>query len=346
MSENENENISFDFEIVVTPEAPTLQSTLAGLKAFVANVDASYVSQPITAGNIKEAKSSLADFRKIRKAVLGKMKEVKDEILKPWNDLNEEVLATLAQLDHIEQEMNSGITAVVEAEKQAKHQAVVDLITAELAKLPAEVALVIKGYFDPRWENKTTTDKEIVKDFQRLADAAAATVSAIKGSKHEAQLLGVFQEHYSFAEVSSAISRYAAEDERMAKIEEERALQAQKDAQEREIRRQREAQEAKDRAEAIANAAEAMANANTEPDEPVGETPYGPEGPARQTSITDPGVVLTCTFFCCGTKEDIARLVKFGKETGAFLRRISKIEIASQDVIDDFKNDANYMEAR
>lgn len=339
MSENENENISFDFEIVVTPEAPTLQSTLADLKAFVANVDASYVSQPITAGNIKEAKSSLADFRKIRKAVLGKMKEVKDEILKPWNDLNEEVLATLAQLDHIEQEMNSGITAVVEAEKQAKHQAVVDLITAELAKLPAEVALVIKGYFDPRWENKTTTDREIVKDFQRLADAAGATVSAIKGNPHEAQLLGVFQEHYSYSEVAMAISRYAAEDARMAEIEEARILQAQKDAQEREACRQREVQEAKARAEA-------MANANTEPDEPVGETPYGPEGPARQTSITDPGVVLTCTFFCCGTKEDIARLVKFGKETGAFLRRISKIEIASQDVIDDFKNDANYMEAR
>ncbi|MFA6934670.1 MAG: DUF1351 domain-containing protein, partial [Sphaerochaetaceae bacterium] len=305
MQENESTDISFDFEVVVTPEVPTIQSTLADLRTFVETVDASYVSKPITLENVKEAKSSLADFRKIKKAVLGKMKDVKDEILKPWNELNDLVVAELNKLDHIEIEMNAGISAVVEAERLAKHQAVVDLIAAERAKLSTEVALVIKDYFDPRWENKTTTDKEIIKDFQRLADAASATVSAIKGNKHEAQLLGVFQDHFSYSEVSLAIERYRAQDEQMAKIEEARALRI---AQEEENRKIREAQEAKDRAEAKARAeaaaaAAAEAAANAEPEEPA---PV-PE-PVRQPSIMDPGILLTCTFLCCGTKENIAEL--------------------------------------
>ena len=337
--EEKVEEMSTEFGVTIVPGTISLESTKDQLKSFIETVKASYISQPITSKNVVSAKKDLANVRKIGKQVTGKMASVKKELLAPFDALNAEIKSILSGLDEIESEMDTGIKAVAEAEREEKSKTAKAIMAEMLKAESPDVNALLSEYWDDSFSLKSTSEPSMRNKFSSVIEFAKATSENIKGTPHEAQLISVFKQTFSFSSVMDEKQRLEKQDEEYARLQQLRQEQARLAAEKAEAARI--AQE-----EARAKQAQECETTQPEPETPPESQETTPEPKPEQRRdmrvITAPfefsgstsdnledvlnyansiGVEVVTSFVVTGTVDGISDMIRFANELGVQAKR-------------------------
>ena len=209
-----------------------------------------YKNLDVTEDTVKESKKDIATLRKIRKAVDDRRKEIKAAYMDPYNGLDRQVKELTALID----EPISIISAkndVFEQKRIEEKRVHIKNLWDENIKIPGTD---ISVFYNPSWENVTTTDASIKSDISQLNvnyESGVQTLKAFEdvGEAEIEQAIKVFvsnkldlskavieihhfREHKKMMEEQA--KRDAEREAERARIEEERKLAQEKANAERE----------------------------------------------------------------------------------------------------------------
>ena len=215
------------FEFNATALQTTIDSNVEDLKAWVAEVSNSYQGGVVTYENRVAAKADLAMLRKLRKAIDSKVSGIKNDLLEPFTGFKAQVAEACRPIDDLIRELNSGLIRVEEERIAQKKSEVEELKNEILSKENEDVRTVVEGYWNDKWLNASTTEKQISADLASVIDQTVAALEAIRGSKFEAQLLNTFKQNYSYRDVTAKKKQLEEQD---AELERIKALRAHEEA--------------------------------------------------------------------------------------------------------------------
>lgn len=215
--------------IRVSSECGKVSLNFEEAKAFLEGQLANYQGIIFTEDTKKDAKNTVADLRKQKKAFQDRVKDVKKEYCLPLDNF----LAQAKQLEAMFDEPINFITTQIEdfeakriaEKKEAINQAYLEVVPEEL-----RTVVVLSKIYDSKWENATTTLKQIKDDMSASVCNARSAVETIKAMKSdmETKALVIYSETFDLAQAINFIHRY--EEEKKEILEQER-IRAEKEKQ-------------------------------------------------------------------------------------------------------------------
>ena len=219
---------------VQAPQAQPIVFNYEELKEALTTALADYKGRIYTEDTIGEAKKDKAKLNNLKKALSDERITRKKDFMKPFEVFEGQVKDLCGMID----EATSGIDSQLEIYEQnritEKREAIKSMF-AEIASGYDINFITLEKIYNPKWENKTTTDKTIATEITEAFEKATRDLEII--SKMPRYAFEATEVYKSTFDISKAI----AEGERMANIAE-----AKKQA---EIEAQRRAEEARLRAE-------------------------------------------------------------------------------------------------
>ena len=225
--------MEFELKVQATQAQPVVWN-YGELKEALTTELAGYKGRIYTEDTVGEAKKDKAKLNNLKKALSDERISRKKDFMKPFETFEEQVKDLCGMID----EATSGIDSQLEIYEQnritEKREAIKSMF-AEIASGYDINFITLEKIYNPKWENKTTTDKTIATEITEAFEKATRDLEII--SKMPRYAFEATEVYKSTFDISKAI----AEGERMANIAE-----AKKQA---EIEAQRRAEEARLRAE-------------------------------------------------------------------------------------------------
>ena len=225
--------MEFELRVQATQAQPVVWN-YGELKEALTTELADYKGRIYTEDTVGEAKKDKAKLNNLKKALSDERISRKKDFMKPFETFEAQVKDLCGMID----EATSGIDSQLEIYEQnritEKREAIKSMF-AEIASGYDVDFITLEKIYNPKWENKTTTDKAIATEITAVFDKAINDLAII--GKLPSYAFEATEVYKSTLDLNKAI----AEGERMAKIAE-----AKKQA---EIEAQRRAEEARLRAE-------------------------------------------------------------------------------------------------
>ena len=196
----------------------------------------------------KDAKETVANLRKDKKALQDKVKAVKSEYMKPFEEFNSKAMELIGLYDEPINYINEQVTAFEEKRKEEKREQIQDLYYEIIPEVEWQAVLPLAKIANPKWENATTTTKSIKEEIMRFKQDAKTAYTAIKAmaSDKEAEALEMYKRTFNLNECMDYLNRY--EQQKKEVLERERQRE-QREAEER-IRAEERAKMAQEQAQA------------------------------------------------------------------------------------------------
>lgn len=158
--------------------------------------------------SVKAAKKDKATLNKLKKAIDDKRKEIKKVYMQPYTVVEAQAKELIALIDE-PLALIAGFIAREEAEeKEVRRKDIAAYFYQNSAALGdlAEAIFTSPAFYDPKWENKSTTAKTYQGAIIEKINAAAVDISTIRatGGKHTAALL----ERYIGTLSTSSLAEY------------------------------------------------------------------------------------------------------------------------------------------
>lgn len=238
---------------VQAPKTQPIVFNFEELREGLSTALADYKGRVYDESMLAEAKADTANLNKLKKALNDERIFRKKEFEAPFKVFEDQVKELCGMID----EATSGIKAQLDTYEQKRIEEKREAIKTTFCEIASQYDaldfITLEKIYNPKWENKTTTDKTIATEITAVFDKAINDLAII--SKMPSYAFEATEVYKSTLDLNKAI----AEGERMAKIAE-----AKKQA---EIEAQRRAEEARLRAEEEARRraeAEALMNKATE----------------------------------------------------------------------------------
>ena len=207
------------------------------LKAGLTTALADYKGRIYTEDTVGEAKKDKAKLNNLKKALSDERISRKKDFMKPFETFEEQVKDLCGMID----EATSGIDSQLEIYEQnritEKKEAIKSMFS-EIASGYDIDFITLEKIYNPKWENKTATDKAIATEITAVFDKAINDLAII--GKLPSYAFEATEVYKSTLDLNQAI----AEGERMAKIAEAKKqaeIEAQKRAEETRLRAEEEA---------------------------------------------------------------------------------------------------------
>ena len=174
---------------------------------------------------ITEAKEDTAKLNKLKKALSDERISRKKDFMKPFETFEEQVKELCGMID----EATSGIKAQLDTYEQKRIEEKKIAIRELFSEIAAEYDIdfiTLEKIYNPKWENKTATDKAIATEIDAVFEKAVndlAIISKMPNYSFEAK------EAYK---ASLDLNKALAEGERMAQVQEAKRQEALRKAQE------------------------------------------------------------------------------------------------------------------
>ena len=215
---------------------------------------AEYQGAVFTEESKSVAKAELASLRKTREEVEKRRKEVKAQCLVPYNDFEEKVKELLEIIDEPICLIDSQLKEM-EAERIRKRHGDVEKLYTECTGEWAEY-LPLKEIYVKKWDNATTSLKQIEKELLAMAEKVASEIGIIRNTQSEVveDALQVYQKSRDLGAALTRINIY--EDNKKRALEAERIRREQEEEQRRQAEIERAREEERKKIEEIAKARE------------------------------------------------------------------------------------------
>lgn len=252
-----------ELQIKISQEPAVIRCNFEDVKAQLSAKMAEYQGAVFTEESKSVAKAELASLRKTRDEVEKRRKEVKAQCLVPYNDFEEKVKELLEIIDEPICLIDSQLKEM-EAERIRKRHADVETLYAECAGEWAEY-LPLKEIYVKKWDNATTSLKQIEKELLTMIEKVSSEVAIIRNTQSDVvdDALQIYQKSRELGAALTRINTY--EDNKKRALEAERIRRQQEEEQrlQAEIERAREEERRK-----LEETLKAAAMAASEPEVP------------------------------------------------------------------------------
>lgn len=231
-----------------------------GIEKYLDEQLAVYRGMVFTEDSKADAKKTVAELRKQKKAFSDRVKEVKEEYMKPFNDFFQRASQIIAKYDEPVMFINGQIDAFEQKRVEEKKTRIQEIYEEFIGDMMEELPL--SRIYNPKWENATYTEKQIKDDIYQAKEKVKTGISTIKamGSDIEDRVIGQFLLDYDIQKAVLAITQHekdkaeilAREQEILRAEEEERIRKEEREKLEAELRHQEETQKAVEQAKAEA----------------------------------------------------------------------------------------------
>lgn len=243
-----------ELQIKISQEPAVIRCNFEDVKAQLSAKMAEYQGAVFTEESKSVAKAELASLRKTRDEVEKRRKEVKAQCLVPYNDFEEKVKELLEIIDEPICLIDSQLKEM-EAERIRKRHADVETLYAECAGEWAEY-LPLKEIYVKKWDNATTSLKQIEKELLAMVEKVASEVAIIRNTQSDVMddALQLYKKGRDLAAALTKINTYEGNKKRALEAERIRLQQEEEQRRQAEIERARE--EERRKLEEIAKARE------------------------------------------------------------------------------------------
>lgn len=251
--------MSQNHEVIITQQPALIQCDFDTVKSYLAERLQEYQGVIFTEDTKSDAKKTVAELRKEKKAFENRVKEAKADYMKPF-----EIFYGQAKelIEMYEQPINFISSQVAEFERKRiteKQEYIKNLYNEYIGDMAEYVPLA--RIYNEKWENVTTSRKAICEEIAGRRDEARNAICAIKNMNSEAEekAISIYKETLDLSKAMLHISQYEAQKQEIMAREQERLHQEEQDrirreertkleAEQRIIEAERRAQEEKDAA--------------------------------------------------------------------------------------------------
>ena len=174
---------------------------------------------------IAEAKSDTANLNKLKKALSDERISRKKDFMKPFETFEEQVKELCSMID----EATSGIKAQLDEYEQKrieeKRIAIRELFSEIASEYDALDFITLEKIYNPKWENKSVTDKAIATEITEVFEKAVKDLEIISKMPYYFEAKETYK-------LSLDLNKAIAEGERMAQVQEAKRQEALRKAQE------------------------------------------------------------------------------------------------------------------
>ena len=201
------------------------------IKNQLSKIVSDYDNLVYTDDKVKEAKSDIAELRKLRKAVEDKRKEIKNECLKPYEVIEEQAKELVALIDKPISSIDTQIKEYEVEQKKIRKERItafyVEVITEHMEDCPEMDACkndLYKRIYEDRWCNASAKVSEWQGVIRTSAEKVHEEIQTIKNmnSEFEKELIECYFKAYSLAEAISKNTELVALKEAMLQKEREK----------------------------------------------------------------------------------------------------------------------------
>lgn len=217
---------------IILSEHGKIQCDFNQMKAYLQERLAQYNGVLFTEDTKSDAKKTVANLRKEKKALIERVKEVKEEYMKPFNEFYAQVEEVIDMYDEPINFIN-GQVAEYEAKRIEEKKVLIKQLYDEFVGC-SDVAeyLPLEKIYNAKWENATTNRKAICTELTEHRDKCIEAVTTIKGMNSEVEELALkmYKESFDLTKCVLYINNHektkaeilAREQERVRREEEER----------------------------------------------------------------------------------------------------------------------------
>ena len=183
-----------------------------------------YNTLVVTEDSIKEAKTDLANLRKLNDAIETRRKEVKKQCMAPYNAFEARVKKLTALIAEPVAAINGQVKTFEEQEKQKKYEEIAAKYD-ELVPDAIKEIIPLQRILDQSWLNKTTSMKKITEAIETRVSRTNVDLALIEGAnpKYMAAVRSKYIETLDVVAAMDYQDELAAAEERFRQQEEARA---------------------------------------------------------------------------------------------------------------------------
>ena len=226
-------------DIIIKQNNGIIEENFAEAKAYLSEQLNAYKGVVFTEDTKKDAKDTIANLRKDKKALQDRIKAVKVEYMKPFEEFNSKAMELLEMYEEPINYINEQVTAFEEKRREEKREQIQDIYHEIIPEPEWQEVLPLAKIANPKWENATTTAKSIKEEIMRFKQDAKTAYTAIKAmaSDKESEALEMYNRTLNLNECMDYLNRY--EQQKKEVLERERRRE-QAEAEERIRREERE----------------------------------------------------------------------------------------------------------
>lgn len=226
-------------DIIITQSNGAIKENFTEAKAYLQEQLNAYKGVVFTEDTKKDAKDTVANLRKDKKALQDRIKVVKAEYMKPFEEFNTKAMELIALYDEPIEYINGQVNAFEEKRKAEKKEQIKAIYLEMIPEEEWQAVLPLPKIANPKWENATTTAKSIKEEIMKYKEDAKTAYTAIKAmnSDKEAEALEMYNRNYNLNECMDFLNRYEQQKKEVLERERERE---QREAEERIRREERE----------------------------------------------------------------------------------------------------------
>ena len=226
-------------DIIIKQNNGVIEENFTEAKAYLSEQLNAYKGVVFTEDTKKDAKDTIANLRKDKKALQDKIKAVKVEYMKPFEEFNSKAMELLELYDEPINYINEQVEAFEAKRKEEKREQIQDLYYEIIPEAEWQAVLPLAKIANPKWENATATAKSIKEEIMKYKQDAKTAYTAIKAmaSDKESEALEMYNRTLNLNECMEFLNRY--EQQKKEVLEAER-LREQREAEERIRREERE----------------------------------------------------------------------------------------------------------
>ena len=211
---------------IKAPQTQPVVFNYEELKAGLTTALADYKDRVYDETMIAEAKSDTAKLNKLKKALSDERVSRKKDFMKPFETFEEQVKELCGMID----EATSGIKAQLDAYEQKrieeKRTAIREMFSDIASNYDALDFITLEKIYNPKWENKSVTDKAIATEITEVFEKAVKDLEIIN------KMPSCSFEAKECYKTTLDLNRALAEGERMAQVQEAKRQEALRKAQE------------------------------------------------------------------------------------------------------------------
>ena len=163
-----------------------------------------YNTLVVTEDAIKDAKTDLANLRKLKDAIETRRKDVKRQCMEPYNAFEARVKELTALIDAPVAAINGQIKTFEEQEKEKK-RAEIAAAYEELVPEEYHDIIPLNRILDPKWLNKGTTMKSISEAISQIANRTKIDMLYIESATEPEHLTAVRSRYIETLNIEAAL---------------------------------------------------------------------------------------------------------------------------------------------
>ena len=242
---------------IIKQEQGSISWNFEQMKGYLQSTLEEYRTAVFTDASIPVAKKVVASLRKDQKEFKSRITEVKKEYMKPFDEFKSKADELVSLYDEPINVINDQISDFEERRKEQKRGRIRSLYE-ENVFVDMEAYIPLSKIYNPKWENATFTEKEIVKEMTAINTSTEQAVATIQGMHSDAvpRALEMYRQDLSLANAIAYVNSYEAQKAEILRQEQERQHRAEIERVRHEERERMEAERkaAEEKAEAVEQA--------------------------------------------------------------------------------------------